>query len=110
MINRIRELQKLERKANWKKVNHPLGGDWYVWGSVRACVSRDDGFWHLSVSCEYRYPTWNEIYTAWYDLIPGAGIEFNGAIILPRKSEYVNIHENCFHVFQLRDSEIIGGI
>ena len=70
-----------------------MGGDWYVWGAVRVCVACEYGMWHISISCEYRYPTWDEIYTAWYDLVPGAG-DIHGAIILPRKSEYVNIHPN----------------
>jgi hypothetical protein len=96
---------ELKPKAHWKKVNHPQGGDWYVWGCVRVCVARELGYWHISVSCEHRYPTWDEIFTAWYDLVPGAGQDFNGAIILPRKLEYVNIHPNCFHIHQLRDDE-----
>jgi hypothetical protein len=100
----------LKPKAKWRKINHPLGGDWYVWGAVRCCVAKELNLWHISISCEYRYPTWDEIYTAWYDLVPGAGVDFNGAIILPRKSEYVNIHPNCFHVYQLLDSDIPGSI
>lgn len=87
-----------------------MGGDWYVWGVVGAHVAKEEGLWHLSVSVEHRYPTWDEIYTAWYDLVPGAGKDFNGAILLPRHSEYVNIHENCFHVHQLHDAEIPASI
>lgn len=100
---------KLQPKAAWRKFNHPMGGDWYAWGVVRAHVAQEDGLWHLSVSTEYRYPTWDEIYTAWYDLVPDAQ-NITGAILLPRKSEYVNIHPNCFHVHQLEDSEIPGNI
>jgi len=96
---------RLEPKAKWRKFKHPMGGDWYIWGAVRVCVAQENGMWHISVSCEYRYPTWDEIYTAWYDLVPGAE-NIQGAIILPRKSDYVNIHPNCFHVHQLTDSEI----
>lgn len=91
---------RLAVKANWKRINHPLGGEWYVWGVVRACIAKESGRWHLSISCENRYPTWDEIYTAWYDLVPDAA-EIEGAIFLPRKSEYVNIHPNCFHVHQV---------
>jgi len=101
---------QLKPKANWKKFNHPMGGDWYAWGSVTAHVAKEGGLWHLSISVPYRYPTWDEIYTAWYDLVPGAGEDFNGAIMLPRKSEYVNIHPNCFHVHQLEDAEVPAGI
>lgn len=101
----------LKPKANWKQFNHPLGGLWYHWGDLAAHVSQDgpEKLWHLSVSQPYRYPTWDEIYTAWYDLVPDAE-HIEGAIILPRKSEYVNIHKNCFHVHQLRDSEVPAGL
>lgn len=101
---------KLNPKPKWKKFNHPLGGDWYTWGDTRVCVAKEDGLWHISVSCANRYPTWSEIYTAWYDLVPGAGKDFNGAILLPRHSEYVNIHQNTFHVHQLHDAEVPAGI
>ena len=101
---------KLKPKANWRKFNHPMGGDWYSWGDVTVHVAKENGLYHISVSVPYRYPTWDEIYTAWYDLVPGAGSEFNGAIILPRKTEYVNIHPNCFHVHQLEDAEMPAGI
>lgn len=99
------------RKAEWVEVRLPHlpgTGDnakWYKWGDTTVCVAKEVGLWHISVSCPHRYPTWDEIFTAWYDLVPGAGSEFNGAIVLPRKS-----HPNCFHVHQLRDAEMPEGI
>ena len=98
-------------KANWLKFNHPTHnrvGDWYHWGDTTVCA-KEEGLWHISISAPTRYPTWDEIYTAWYDLVPDAS-NINGAIILPRKAEYVNMHPNCFHVYQLRDVEIPSGI
>lgn len=92
----------LEPKANWRKFTHPLGGDWYRWGDISVYVAEEDGLWHLSISHPSRHPTWAEIFTAWYDLVPGAGSEFEGAIYLPRKTEYVNTHKNCFHVWQIK--------
>lgn len=92
-------------KANWKKRGEILGGEWYTWGDVKAIVTKDEGLWHISVSLAYRYPTWEEVKSAWYDLVPGAE-NIAGAIILPRKRDYVNLHPNCFHVFELNDSEI----
>lgn len=94
-----------EPKAKWRRIQHPLGGDWFAWGEVAVCVTREGGEWHLSISHPRRYPTWTEIRQAWYDLVPGAGVDFEGAIILPRNCEYVNLHPNCFHVYQLRDAE-----
>ena len=101
---------ELKAKANWRKFDHPLGGDWYRWGDVSVCVAEEGGLWHIPISVPYRYPTWDEIYTAWYDLVPGAGRDSNGAILLPRKTEYVNIHNNCFHVHQLHDGEMLARI
>lgn len=92
----------LNPKANWKKFNHPLGGDWYRWGDISVHVALELGLYHLSISHPRRYPTWDEIYTAWYDLIPSSENR-TGAIILPPKAEYVNIHQNCFHVHEIRD-------
>jgi len=86
-----------------------MGGDWYKWGDVTVCVAKEKGLWHISVSLPYRYPSWDEIYTAWYDLVPDAA-QITGAILLPRKLEYVNIHPNCFHVHQLQDAEVPAGI
>ena len=98
---------RLQPKAKWVKFNHALGGNWYRWGDLSVCVGdpKEEGAWHISISHPYRYPNWNEIYQAWYDLVPDAAL-ITGAIILPPKSEYVNLHPNCFHVHQLKDSEI----
>jgi len=98
---------RLNPKANWKQVRVPMAGNWYRWGEVTAGVTKDPGGWHVSVSHPRRYPSWDEIYTAWYDLVPGAGSEFEGVILLPRKTDYVNLHPNCFHVHQLRDTEVV---
>lgn len=92
-------------KANWQKLVHPLGGDWWSWGDTRAHVSLDDGLWHMSISCPNRSPTWEEIKMAWYDLVPEAE-ERTGAILLPKNTEYVNLHETCFHVYELAEEEV----
>ena len=59
----------------------------------------------MSISLPNRYPTWDEIHAAWYELVPYAE-KITGAILLPRKAEYVNLHPNCFHVHQLLESEL----
>ena len=97
---------KLPLKAKWVRFQHPMGGNWFHWGDTRVCVECHGGLWHISISCLHRYPSWEEIKAAWYDLVPGAGVEFEGAVILPRKEDYVNLHVNCFHVHQLLPSEI----
>lgn len=54
--------------------------------------------WHLSISHPFRYPTWDEIHAARYCFMPE---EITVAMILPPKAEYVNIHKNCFHLYEL---------
>jgi hypothetical protein len=59
--------------------------------------------WHMSISCNSREPTWNEIKRAWYDLIPDAKNK-HGAMFFPPESEYVNIHKNCFHIHEVKEN------
>lgn len=59
-------------------------------------------YWHLSISCRDRYPTWEEIKDARYSLLP-MGLTF--AQILPPMNEYTNIHPNCFHLWELDNFE-----
>jgi len=60
----------------------------------------DDVGWHMSISVDDRYPTWDEVAKAWYELVPDADSK-TGAMILPPKTEYVNIHNFCFHVHEI---------
>lgn len=53
--------------------------------------------WHLSISHPWRNPTWDEIASARYQLVPD---DVSMAMILPPSAQYVNLHEKCFHLFQ----------
>jgi hypothetical protein len=67
-------------------------GDLYImvaWG----------GRWHLSISCDERDPTWEEIRDARYALLPDKSTM---ALFLPPKSEYVNLHEHCYHMWEVK--------
>lgn len=96
---------KLKPKAKWVEIRHDFTGRWYRWGDLLLCVgdAEREGHHHISISHPYRYPTWDEIYTARYDFCPH---DIDMAIILPKKSEYVNIHPNCFHVHELKPAEL----
>jgi hypothetical protein len=59
--------------------------------------------WHLSISHAKRNPTWEEIRDLRYLLVPD---EVTMAMILPPVDEYVNVHERCFHLYQLKEDEI----
>ena len=60
--------------------------------------------WHLSISHPKRYPHWDEIRDARYAFIPD-GVTM--AMLLPPQSEYVNVHRNCFHLYEFVGNEII---
>lgn len=53
---------------------------------------------HMSISHPRRYPTWNEIKAARYELIP---IGVTMAMLLPPPDQYINLHKNCFHLHQI---------
>jgi hypothetical protein len=75
-------------------------------GGCRVFIAQEDRHgtnkqrWHLSISRQDRYPGWDEIKDARYSLLP-LGLTF--AMILPPPNEYVNIHGNCFHLWEIED-------
>jgi hypothetical protein len=76
----------------------------YTMGHARIIVSNDqqgDGsfLWHLSISCVDRDPTWQEIATARYRLLPEVA---EMAMYLPPLDEYVNLHPFTFHLHEVR--------
>lgn len=76
----------------------------FLMGDCSIIVSRDGGRWHLSIAHPDRYPTWDEIHYARYELIPD-GVFM--AMITPPKKFYVNFHPNCFHWWEIKDKELI---
>lgn len=61
----------------------------------------ESGRWHLSISHPKRYPHWDEIKAARYQLVPN---DITMAMLLPPKEQYVNIHPNCFHLWEIREN------
>jgi hypothetical protein len=58
--------------------------------------------YHLSISCERRYPVWEEIKDARYALLP-VGLWF--AQLLPPSTEYTNVHPHCFHLWEIENAD-----
>lgn len=78
-------------------------------GQCKVLLSRDgpDRIWHLSISHKSRLPTWHELIEARYRLVPD---EAEMAILLPSRAEYVNLHPNCLHLYQVdRPAEASAG-
>ena len=63
------------------------------------------GGWHISIAHPDRYPTWDEISECRYRLVPGT---VTMAMILPPRNQYVNLHENCFHLHQISNKPEIA--
>jgi hypothetical protein len=59
--------------------------------------------WHLSISHPERYPTWDEIKQARNSLLSRTK---DFAMIFPREGDYVNIHPNCFHLWEIVKDEL----
>ena len=103
------ELSRIVLADGWQEIRCPNVGSparAFMRGSLRVFVSIDppDDLWHLSISCEHRYPKWDEIKKARYDLLPD---ELTMAMLLPPRAEYVNIHPNCFHLHEIREPGIV---
>jgi hypothetical protein len=98
----------LPRVNGWREVGsmplpYGLTARTFIKGPCRALVSQEPNKqgqlkWHLSISCQDRYPGWNEIKDARYALLPH---EITTGMILPPPEEYVNIHPNCFHLHEI---------
>lgn len=57
--------------------------------------------WHMSASREDRLPGWDELRDARYLFVPG---EITMAMLLPPRSQYVNINRWTFHLWETRDT------
>lgn len=70
------------------------------WASVIAS-SDEGGMEHVSVAFKDRCPTWEEMCIVkdvfWRE--DEVCIQLH-----PKKSEYVNIHENCLHIWRMKDA------
>ena len=85
----------------WVEFQHaqiPLYCRGFRAGKLTVFVGEEPIGWHLSVTHPSRYPTWDEIHAARYDLVPN---DVTMAMILPPKEEYVNLHSNCFHLHEI---------
>src|SRR5262245_60535363 len=90
---------------NVSEVKSPVTGcRAYRFGSCSVIVGIEEGRWHLSIAHPSRYPTWDEIRDARYRFIPN---EVTVAMILSPKEQYVNMHENCFHLHEIEDEKQI---
>lgn len=60
-------------------------------------ASVDGGSLHVSISHNSRYPTWDEILAVRAWAFPS---DMEVVMVLARADDYVNLHPNCFHLWQ----------
>lgn len=72
--------------------------------NLRCLVTIDAGHWHLSIAHPTRLPRWGEIYDARYRFMPH---EIRVYMALPPLEDYVNVHQFCFHLWQIEQSNLI---
>lgn len=89
----------IKAKPNWREIVSPVPYcRAFMWGDLKVFAGKEPPGWHMSISHPYRYPTWEEIKAARYDLIPD---DVTMAMLLPPERQFVNLHQNCFHLHQI---------
>ena len=87
-------------KYKCKRIDGPCGRC-YQLGSCKVMVTLDGGREHLSISHKNRYPRWDEIKQARYELLDKDKCY---AMYLPPEEYYVNEHKNCFHLWEVKEN------
>jgi hypothetical protein len=89
----------------WAEFNSPvIGCRAFKRAEISVIVGIEHDRWHLSIAHPRRYPTWEEIKEARYRFVPD---RVTMAMLLPPRREYINLHPNCFHLYELRETLIL---
>lgn len=77
-------------------------GDCKIIRAVEPVGVHDELRWHLSISCRDRHPSWDEMKTARYRLLPH---DRCFAILLPPPPYYANVttQDHVFHLYEIDD-------
>ena len=81
-----------------------VGAKAYMMNGCRIIVSNEPEGWHLSISRRDRDPSWDEIATARYRLLPDVP---EMKMVLPPLDEYVNLMPFCFHLHEEKRSSLV---
>ena len=73
-------------------------GECQIFAGIEPCGHHGEMRWHMSISHPRRYPSWDEIAHARYAVVPD---EANMMMSLPSREDYVNVHQHCFHLFEI---------
>ncbi len=100
--DRRRELREVPISQEVAQLLEP-GSRAFRMGPCQIIVSKQRAGWHLSVSRPDRLPTWEEVRDARYELVPD---EATMALLLPPKSEYVNVYNFCLQMYEIPNEYI----
>lgn len=98
--DRRRVLREVDLPPAVARVCEP-GTRAFTMGPCHILVSRQRAGWHLSISRPDRLPSWEEARDARYELIPDEALM---AMLLPPRSDYVNLHAFCFQMYEVDPS------
>ena len=91
---------------NWRLIEQRFDGASYRSRTklaviISCCIEADDKHWvHLSISHRDRLPTWSELVSA-KELFLGK--EALAIQVFPPRSQWVNDHPYCLHLYQCLD-------
>jgi len=106
MSDRIRDTPIVERQDLADKMPWSRTGTRprvFAMGGCFIILSREQGRWHLSISANRRDPTWDEIVTARYKLLPHIP---DMVMYLPALDHYVNVNPWTFHLYEHEDKTL----
>jgi hypothetical protein len=95
--DRRREYRRVEIPPHVAALLEP-GSQAYVSSGCRIIVSQQKAGWHLSITHPRHLPSWEDVRDARYAFIPD---DVTMALLLPPRSEYVNVHEFCLQMYEI---------
>ncbi len=102
----IEDMERTIQLTQWAEQGKiELGTRAYRMGECSIIVSHSSAGWHISIAHPARYPSWDEIAHARYRLVPN---DVCMALLLPPQEEYVNLHSNCFQMWECVDHRVGG--
>lgn len=75
------------------------GVEYFEWNEMRVIRSTDGGQLHISMSFFDRSPDYSEMKAVRYAFAPD---DLYMAQVFPPKSEFVNVHPFCHHLWQIQ--------
>ena len=97
-LDKLRNKDQFDIEAEYFEDKHgTYSTGVFKYKSMLVMVTKDEGKWHLSVSA--RNPLgYVQIKDVRYKFLPN---HIQAAQIFPPREEFVNVHPNCYHLFEI---------